>query len=63
MVYNVEGYWDGLLSWVSKSVEQGFVGKANANIMVEAKTSEEVVIRLRDYTNAEGRFNLNWGEK
>ena len=63
VVYNVEGYWDGLLQWVNKSVEQGFVGKANANIMVEAKTSEEVVTRLRDYTNAEGRFNLNWGEK
>ncbi|KAI5367701.1 Putative LOG family protein [Septoria linicola] len=63
VVYNVEGYWTGLLQWVKKSVEEGFVGKTNANIMVEATTSEEVVERLRDYQNAEGRFKLNWGEK
>lgn len=63
VVYNVEGYWTGLLQWVKKSVEEGFVGKTNANIMVEATTSEEVIERLRDYQNAEGRFKLNWGEK
>lgn len=63
VIYNVEGYWDGLLQWITKSIEQGFVAKTNANIMVEATTSDDVVKRLRDYRNAEGRFNLNWGEE
>ncbi|EMF15504.1 uncharacterized protein SEPMUDRAFT_161672 [Sphaerulina musiva SO2202] len=63
VIYNVEGYWDGLLQWITKSIEQGFVAQTNANIMVEATTSEDVVKRLRDYRNAEGRFNLNWGEE
>ncbi|KAF2213115.1 hypothetical protein CERZMDRAFT_39746 [Cercospora zeae-maydis SCOH1-5] len=63
VVYNVEGYWDGLLQWVKKSVKEGFVGEANANIMVEAKTADDVVRQLKDYKNAEGRFNLNWGQQ
>lgn len=61
VVYNVEGYWDGLMSWVRGSVEAGFVGEGNKNIIVEGKTAEECVQQLRDYKAAEGRFNLNWG--
>lgn len=63
VVYNVEGYWDGLLAWVRKSVEQGFVNSSNEGIMVEATTSEDVVRSLKDYRNAEGRFNLSWDNK
>ncbi|OQN98219.1 hypothetical protein B0A48_15495 [Cryoendolithus antarcticus] len=63
VVFNVEGYWDGLLEWVRKAVETGFVGEGNKGIMVEAKTAEEVVEKLRGYRNAEGRFKLSWGEK
>ncbi|EME85278.1 uncharacterized protein MYCFIDRAFT_83373 [Pseudocercospora fijiensis CIRAD86] len=63
VVFNVEGYWDGLLSWVQKSVEERFVSKENERIMVEAKTAEEVVEKLKNYRNAEGRFGLEWEEK
>lgn len=63
VMYNVEGYWDGILQWVRTAVEAGFVSKTNESIMSEAKTAEEVVERLRDYVNAEGRFKLQWGEK
>lgn len=63
VVYNVEGYWDGLLQWVGKAVESGFIAENNRRIMVEGKTAEEVVEMLRGYQNAEGRFKLQWGEK
>ncbi|KAF7187213.1 Bifunctional cytokinin biosynthesis protein [Pseudocercospora fuligena] len=63
VVYNIEGYWDGLLAWVKKSVEEGFVSKKNEEIMVEAKTAGEVVDRLKNYTKAEGRFGLDWENK
>jgi len=62
VVYNVDGYWSGLIQWVKKAVSSGFVAPTNAGILVEALTAEEVVTCLREYRNAEGRFNLNWGE-
>ncbi|KAF2168035.1 hypothetical protein M409DRAFT_21481 [Zasmidium cellare ATCC 36951] len=63
VVFNVEGYYDGLLNWVKTAVSSGFVSENNARIMVEAKTGEEVVEQLKGYQNAEGRFKLQWGEK
>lgn len=63
VLYNVEGYWDGLMQWVKKSVEQGFVNGKNAQIMVEAKTGEQVVEKLQNYQNAKGRFQLQWESK
>ncbi|KXT05931.1 hypothetical protein AC578_294, partial [Pseudocercospora eumusae] len=63
VVYNVEGYWDGLLAWMKKSVEEGFVSKKNEDIMVEATTAAEVVEKLKNYTTAEGRFGLDWENK
>lgn len=63
VVFNVDGYWDGLLQWVHKAVDSGFIAENNEGIMAEAKTAEEVVERLRNYQNAEGRFKLQWSEK
>lgn len=63
VVYNVEGYWDGLLQWVAKAVDSGFIADNNSSIMVEAKEADEVIRSLKDYKNAEGRFKLQWGEK
>lgn len=63
VVLNVEGYWDGLLQWIRNSVETGFVKKSNEGIIKEAGSAEEVVRALRDYTSAEGRFKLEWGNE
>ena len=62
VVYNVEGYWDGLLQWVRNAVQSGFIANNNAGIMVEARTAEDVVDALLNYQNAEGRLKLQWGE-
>ena len=63
VVYNVEGYWDGLLTWINGSVEAGFVGEGNKDIVKEAKDAEGCVRELRDYKVAEGRFKLHWGNE
>jgi len=63
VVFNVEGYWDGLLNWVKKSVEAGFVGEGNKDIIRAEKTAEDVVRALREYKVAEGRFKLEWGNE
>ncbi|KAF8848118.1 hypothetical protein BDZ45DRAFT_718785 [Acephala macrosclerotiorum] len=63
VVYNVEGYWDGLINWVKGSVKAGFVGENSEGIIREEKTAEECVEALRTYQNAAGRFQLEWGNE
>ncbi|KAF2454533.1 lysine decarboxylase-like protein-like protein [Lineolata rhizophorae] len=61
VLFNVDGYWDGLWQWVEKAVEQGFVSEGSKGIMVQASDAEGVVKALIDYKVAEGRFGLDWG--
>lgn len=63
VLYNVAGFWDGLLQWVKKAIEEGFVKAGNESIMGEAKSSEGVVDVLKNYQVAEGRLKLRWGQK
>lgn len=60
IVFNVDGYWDGLIQWVKNAVLQGFISTTNSGILVEALDAEEVVTCLKEYKNSEGRFNLEW---
>ncbi|KAJ4332140.1 hypothetical protein N0V95_009727 [Ascochyta clinopodiicola] len=60
IVYNVEGYWTGLLEWVQGAVKSGFVSETNAGIIQEGRSAEEVMRVLREYRNAPGRFKLTW---
>ncbi|OBT58469.1 hypothetical protein VE04_01510 [Pseudogymnoascus sp. 24MN13] len=60
IVLNIEGYWDGLLSWVDNSISSGFVRESNRSIIVPAKTAQEAVEFLSDYKPADGRFKLAW---
>lgn len=63
VLFNVDGYWDGLLQWVRTAVDAGFISGANSGILAEAKSADEVMERLRNYQNSQGRFKLHWGEK
>ena len=42
------------------AVKSGFIQPANANIVVEAKTVEEVVEKLEGYQLSKGRYRLDW---
>lgn len=63
VLYNVDGYYDGLIQWVKTAVSAGFIAPGNAGILVEALDAEEVVRELREYQVAEGRYRLNWSQK
>ena len=63
VVYNVKGYYDGLIQWVRTAVSAGFIAPGNAGILVEALDAEECVTQLRDYRVAGGRFDLDWSQK
>lgn len=60
ILVNVNGYWNGLLELVKNSVREGFISPGQANILVEVKTTDEVLAALRDYEVAPGRYNLDW---
>ena len=60
---NVDGYWDGIVQWLDKAVEQGFVREANKNIVVTATSAEEAVQALKQYKVSEATFKLQWGSQ
>ncbi|KAF2652423.1 hypothetical protein K491DRAFT_695590 [Lophiostoma macrostomum CBS 122681] len=59
---NVEGYWDGLIEWTRNAIRSGFIAESNRGILAEAKSAEEVLTCLREYSVAEGRFKLTWDQ-
>ena len=63
VMFNVEGYYDGLIQWVKTAVTAGFIAPGNAGILVEALDADEVVRELKEYTVAEGRYRLDWSQK
>ena len=62
VVYNIEGYYDGLIQWVTTAVSSGFIAPGNGGILVEALDAEEVVRQLKEYKIAEGVFKLDWSQ-
>lgn len=62
VLVNIDGYWDGLLQWVSNAVKQGYVAESSAGILVEVKDTGEVLDALKQYRLAQGRYDLNWSQ-
>ena len=63
VVYNVDGYYDGLIAWIRSAVSSGFISGGNAGILVEALSAEECVRCLREYRVSEERMRLDWSQK
>lgn len=63
VLMNVNGYWDGLLAWVKNAVENGYIGTANADILVSAKDVSDVWPLLTSYKVSAGQMKLNWGNE
>lgn len=60
VIYNVEGYWDGLLEWVRTAVSEQFIAPENAGIMKVALDAEEVMRALKEYKVSPKVLNLGW---
>lgn len=60
VLYNLNGFYDDLITWVNKAVSQGFIKNGARDILVVGNTAQEVVDQIKNYKVAEGRFNLNW---
>ncbi|KAK9279203.1 hypothetical protein L1049_012881 [Liquidambar formosana] len=59
---NVDGYYNSLLSFIDKAVEEGFVSPSARHIIVSAPTARELVKKLEEYfPRHEGvASKLNW---
>ncbi|KAK6344403.1 hypothetical protein TWF696_008039 [Orbilia brochopaga] len=63
ILLNVDGFWDGIVGWIEKAVDDGFVVGDCGGIIKVANSVEEVPELIRGYTPATGRFNLTWGKE
>ncbi|XP_062213084.1 probable cytokinin riboside 5'-monophosphate phosphoribohydrolase LOGL5 isoform X1 [Phragmites australis] len=46
---NVDGYYDSLLSFIDKAVDEGFITPAARHIIVSAHTAHELLAKLEEY--------------
>ncbi|XP_072971292.1 cytokinin riboside 5'-monophosphate phosphoribohydrolase LOG1 [Typha angustifolia] len=59
---NVDGYYNSLLSFIDKAVEEGFISPSSRHIIVSAPTAKELVKKLEEYFPRHERVasKLNW---
>lgn len=62
-LFDVNGYWGGLLDWIGRAVQEGFMKPGGAKILACEKDAESVLRSLREYEGSEERLNLKWEER
>lgn len=48
---NVDGYYNSLLSFIDKAVDEGFIDPAARHIIVSAQTAQELMCNLEVHFN------------
>ncbi|KAF9770178.1 hypothetical protein IL306_012306 [Fusarium sp. DS 682] len=61
VLLNVEGYWNGIIDWLDKATEEGFVKPGNKGLLAVAESAEEAVDALREYKVSSSIYQLQWG--
>ncbi|KAG4214279.1 hypothetical protein ERO13_A01G111600v2 [Gossypium hirsutum] len=46
---NVDGYYNSLLSFIDKAVDEGFIAPAARSIIVSAQTAQDLMCKLEEY--------------
>ncbi|CAH9077727.1 unnamed protein product [Cuscuta europaea] len=59
---NVDGYYNSLLSFIDKAVDEGFIAPCARHIIVSAQTAQELLSKLEDYVpkHNEAAPKLKW---
>ncbi|CAA0829736.1 Cytokinin riboside 5-monophosphate phosphoribohydrolase LOG3 [Striga hermonthica] len=59
---NVDGFYNSLLSFIDKAVEEGFINPNARHIIVSAQTPKELMIKLEEYEPRHERVasKLSW---
>ena len=59
-ILNTEGYYDNLLHWFNKAVEEGFISKANLDELIISDSPEELVDKV---INHQRPADDNWTDR
>lgn len=62
-VLNIDGFYDGLLDWIRKAVEEKFLKPGNDGIIVTATDAVGAIEALRNYKVSEARYGLDWSQQ
>ncbi|SCV02707.1 LAME_0H04390g1_1 [Lachancea meyersii CBS 8951] len=63
VLFNMDGFFDGLLAFIQHSIRSGFISEKNGQIIQVANSAEEVIDKIQQYIVPEGRFTLNWSDE
>ncbi|SPO00774.1 related to Rossmann fold nucleotide-binding protein [Cephalotrichum gorgonifer] len=58
---NVDGFYDGIVEWIRKSSESGFISGANKDILATAEDAEGALNALLGYKVSVDTLKLEWG--
>jgi uncharacterized protein (TIGR00730 family) len=61
VLLNVDCYWNGILQWLDKATDEGFVKPGNKTLLGVAETAEDAVKALREYRVSDTIYQLQWG--
>lgn len=59
---NVDGYYNYLLTFIDKAVDDGFIKPSQRHIIVSAPTAKELVQKLEEYVPVGGELDKNMWE-
>ncbi|KAL2760845.1 hypothetical protein ACRALDRAFT_1046012 [Sodiomyces alcalophilus JCM 7366] len=59
---NIDGFFDGILTWIRRAVDEGFIQGGNADILVTASTAEDAVRALQVYQVPSSTMKLEWSK-
>ena len=62
-LFNVDGYYDGMLAWISKAIAEGFIKSENGRIITQATNAESVIRELKEYKLSGSVLKLSWGNE
>jgi predicted Rossmann-fold nucleotide-binding protein len=63
VLVNINGYYDGIIAWQKRAIEDGFVKTNMESIFVVVDSVEAIPQAIEDYKPATGRFNLDWNSE
>lgn len=63
VLLNINNYWDGIVQWLDKAAEEGFIKPGNKDILVTADSPADAIKALRDYKVSETVYKLKWGRQ
>ena len=57
---NIDGFYDGILVWIRRAVDEGFIKGDNSDIVTTATDAAGAIAALRDYRVPDSTFKLQW---